>query len=476
MSKTLGIHIDRHSVAFAYTQMAGQRMRLLRYGLERVDPNKSDAASTAALLKKLLKGIDLFDTQVTSVANHHFLFLREFIFPVLNPKELQEAIRWKIRDDLNFPIEEALMDARVIERVGEGDAKRLKMFVAAIPQESVRQHIAVLRLAGIMPTVVTFIPFAFGQLLAHRRVLKDHVVATLAASAEGTLLNIFVDLKCEFTRVITSKLDRLAAEVRLSFDYFLEESRGKKVEKVILFCAANEWDEIKVLLEENLSKPVELVHPLKDIDLLIPVSTAKEEGAVFAGQPLAIALGTSLCRDKCINVLPQDVRHLTKDYLLAAGARFLALFGAMVFLFVYVSLNARLENTKRLLSVAQEQSDGLAPLVREIEPWESLNKKVLDRFALFQTLLKRHKVWAQILKELSWNLSDSIMVYSITVGDTHVMINGIVRVSQQNQENILSNFMLALEKGILKEVYLTNAQKQGQEGGLVFSLSAKLDV
>ncbi|MFH0876733.1 MAG: hypothetical protein V1863_00730 [Candidatus Omnitrophota bacterium] len=476
MSKALGIHIDRHSVAFAHTQLTGQRVSLLSYGLERADPNKADAAGIAARLKKLLKGIDLFDTQVVSVVNHHFLFLHEFIFPVLGPKELQEAIRWKIKDYLNFPLEDAVLDTKILEKTEEGETKRLKVLVTAIPQEVVRQHIEILKLAGVMPVTVTLIPFAFCHLLAHRRVSKDHVVATLAASGEGTLLNIFVDLKCEFTRVITSKLDRLAAEVRLSFDYFLEESRGKRVEKVLLFCAANEWDEVKALLEENLSRPVLLVHPLKDIDLLIPVSLAKDGDSIFAGQPLAIALGASLCREKCVNVMPPEVRHQTKDYLLAAGARFFAVFGAMVFLFVYVSLSARLDSAKRLRSVAQEQADGLVPLVQEVEPWEKLHKDVLDRFALFEMLLERHKVWAQILKELSVKLPNSVLLYSIAVGDTNVALSGIIKVSQQNQEKVLSNFMLALEQGVFKEVYLTNAQKQGQEGGLVFSLSSKLDI
>ncbi|MDP2940025.1 MAG: hypothetical protein Q8O13_08105 [Candidatus Omnitrophota bacterium] len=345
----------------------------------------------------------------------------------------------------------------------------------AIPQDALLEHINILKSVGIMPSVITIAPLAFESLLAHMKVVKDEVVATLNIGTAITVISIYKNQKLEFTRMITSKLDRLSMEVRLSLDYFLEESHGSKVEKIILFGEQAELKKTVDILQEQLSVSLVTLNPLKDTNISYAPRVLKEGDGLVSGQQIAICLGSALSHDKGINLLPEQVKRQAKDYFLSAGARFIAILGSFIFLFIYLNLQFLIEGYKERLIAAEAEVETLTPLIKEIEPIERLNKDVADRFNLVKSLLRRRNVWSGVLKDISRLLPPSIILTNLTVNETEVTLKGAVSVTKQSPENILSDFIVSLDKGIFKDISLASAQKSEEAGTLEFSLSAKLD-
>jgi len=335
MSKLIGIEVNSHSAVFVYLQSKGKRWHLLKCGRGKFEPKESDTRGIVSVLKGLFKDVDLLDTKIVSTVSHPHIFVREFIFPQMSNKELLEAVKWKVKDYLTFPLEEAIIDAEIIEKISEGQLKRLKVLVVVIPQDAIIQHINILRAAGITPYLITIAPLAFEHLLNYSiAIKKDESFLTLNIGRELTNISIYKDGKLQITRIVSSKLDRFPSEIRLSLNYFFEESHGTKVEKIILFGEQIELKDVLNILEQQLPMSIETINPLHDATIsYTPASLQCKDGPI-SGQQIAISLGAALSYDKDINLLPEQVRRQTKDYLLAAGARFLAILGSFVLLFI----------------------------------------------------------------------------------------------------------------------------------------------
>jgi len=95
-------------------------------------------------------------------------------------------------------------------------------------------------------------------------------------------------------------LERLANEIRRSMDYYREESRGKRVTKVVLLGGNAELKGLPEFLNSALGLTVEICRPLKNLEMDMPEDRKKELDQL--GPRLAIAMGASLQGTKGINL------------------------------------------------------------------------------------------------------------------------------------------------------------------------------
>ncbi|MDP2940370.1 MAG: hypothetical protein Q8O13_09910 [Candidatus Omnitrophota bacterium] len=113
MNKFIGLEVNSQAITLAYLAVIGKRWILLKSGSVKIEKEEANTQKTVSALKDLLKDVDLMDTKVISTINHQHLFVRELIFPQMSNKELLEAIRWKVKDYLTFPLEEAVIDVKI---------------------------------------------------------------------------------------------------------------------------------------------------------------------------------------------------------------------------------------------------------------------------------------------------------------------------------------------------------------------------
>lgn len=471
----MGVEFDSRSVSLAYLRVIGRKLYLLKYGRIEFEPGKMAAPEVLGRLRKLLRDVDRLDTRVVAAINDPRIAVREFMFPPMNNRELLEAVKWKIKEHLSFPLEEAIIDVKITGRIVEATYKRLKVLVVAIPRSTAMQSIDFLRSIGFSPALITVPPLAFENLLLHLDTAKDERIVTLDIGLDGTVMNIYSGKKLEFTRLITAKMERMPLEVKLSLDYYLEETHGGQVSRVVVFGEMAELDAIRKFLEERLQIPVETINPLKDNNIILPQGLSAHRDLHRFGQQLAVALGAALSYDGGINFLPDEIRRETKDYLLAAGARFFALLASFVFIFIYLNLQFHIDGYKDRLAAAEAELETLEPLIQEIEPVESLNKEVNERMKLAATILRRRKIWAAILRQISKTVPPNMVLDDLSVNETDVIIKGKVTAGKEAPEITLSNYLVTLDKGILKSLTLASTQKYEDTGTLEFNITSKID-
>jgi type IV pilus assembly protein PilM len=87
--------------------------------------------------------------------------LRVLELPAIdNEQELEAAIRFQAQEELPMPLEQAVLDYHVLERVDNGEGGRMRVVVVGARRDSVEHLLAVARKAGLQPELVDLSAFA----------------------------------------------------------------------------------------------------------------------------------------------------------------------------------------------------------------------------------------------------------------------------------------------------------------------------
>lgn len=79
--------------------------------------------------------------------------------------ELEAAVRFQAQEELPMPIEQAVIDYRVLERFGAAENPRMRVLVVAVRRDSVESLLAATRRAGLEPELVDLSAFAIVRAL-----------------------------------------------------------------------------------------------------------------------------------------------------------------------------------------------------------------------------------------------------------------------------------------------------------------------
>jgi type IV pilus assembly protein PilM len=97
-----------------------------------------------------------------------------------NEQELEAAVRFQAQEELPMPLEQAVLDHRVLERINDGETSRMRVLVVGARRDSVSHLLAVARRAGLNPELVDLSAFAMIRALYVPR-QTAHVVEPLNA-------------------------------------------------------------------------------------------------------------------------------------------------------------------------------------------------------------------------------------------------------------------------------------------------------
>jgi type IV pilus assembly protein PilM len=87
--------------------------------------------------------------------------LRVLELPAIeNDKELEAAIRFQAQEELPMPLEQAVLDYHVLERVDNGEGGKMRVVVVGARRDTVEHLLAVARKAGLQPELVDLSAFA----------------------------------------------------------------------------------------------------------------------------------------------------------------------------------------------------------------------------------------------------------------------------------------------------------------------------
>ncbi|HAN55482.1 MAG TPA: agglutinin biogenesis protein MshI [Betaproteobacteria bacterium] len=264
----------------------------------------ADKTQTTATLEKIAKELHVDRYECTNLLNSGEYQLLSVDAPNVPQDELKTAIRWRLKDMLDFHIDDATID--VLDIPGDKNAPERKgaMYAVAAHDQFIKQHQSLFEQVGI-PLSVIDIPEMAQRNISALLEPEDRGLALLSFDNTGGLLTITFAGELYLSRRLDVTLaqllqtdidqkntcyDRVTLELQRSFDHFERQFRFIAVSKLMLAPLGDGGSGLQEYLAANLYMPVETFN----LDAVLDISKVPELQQPQQQQFYFMALGAAL--------------------------------------------------------------------------------------------------------------------------------------------------------------------------------------
>ena len=153
------------------------------------------------------------------------LIIKRLQLPAVPAKEMLEAIKWQIKDDVSFDLSKAVLDFSIIRKIIKSDgAKTLDITCVLKQKEDIRQQVLLLKKSGLRCLAAIPLTFGYANIIdKHFDRGDEEANGLLHLSEEGCFFAIYKNRKVEFYRELPTSISRL----RKALQGVLISDRGK---------------------------------------------------------------------------------------------------------------------------------------------------------------------------------------------------------------------------------------------------------
>jgi len=522
-SKDRLIGLDMGSSSIKLAELVHQQGKLvpLKLKLQEIDHRKDNQDGQLDALKNVFRDINTQNAKINVVINCSASCTKISIIPFMPKSEILQALKWEMRNFLSFPIETAVMDYEILQEITEGGVKKLKVAVACCPQETVNRYLDLLKLARIGPSLFTQHGFALKNVIINLCPKENKTVAFLDIGYNFSELVIFQDRGLVFSRklpvagqdftlkmaqslvsdygkteltleeaesikkkygihssddsemlegkissehlvaLLRPNLEKLATEIERSFAYYREKEQGAPVELLLLLGRGSKLKNITENLSEALRIPVQLANPLE----VFPSNGS----SLLNDEPqtahcFASALGAALASPGGINLLPIEIKQQTRLLIKRSSIKALVTAVVVILILVYAGMRIRLGTYDKRVAAAELELGALSPQIEEL-PKQSFLGSILDQ----------RIYWSDALKEISNLIPEQICLTEMSAKENILALKGEIKSPGLVREQVLTEFMRSLEKGIFKEVNLISTKDSSEDKLNTFELRSGVE-
>ncbi len=476
--------------------------------------------------REFLKEVTLSSKKIHLGFSGNFLFVRRLAVPEMPEAELPQALRWAARSQLPFPSEEAFLQFEILER----REKKFETVIIAAQETHLTDWVKAVQDAGYRVASITSAPLALLHWLGRGELLKEEAVALVDMGGMRTSLFVTRFGKLHFIRDLETggnaithsltqalatpegelKLDygeaeelkrkygfpregevtgeklsvsqmvglerpvleRLASEIKRSFDYFQEEFGGS-VQKVYLYGGPSRMKHLTEFLSEKIDRPVELL-PFQMGFRWNPSSINEETlRAVFPWLVPALAVGIQ--RGRGMNFLPRRFRERKGQLVERIAVRLL---GALVFLVLLLSGIFQ----RAQLQLLKNELRGIQPSMKLVREADTLRGNLQERQRISVEIQRGHPYLLGALKEIAENLPSHAVLERMMLyrGGHELQLSGtLFGSSEKPAEILLGELISQFEKSpFFKEVKLISTRRDEafEESANYFEIACRLKV
>jgi type IV pilus assembly protein PilM len=341
----VGLDIETGSIAA--TEINGDGRAVGKTAIAPLDPGIvtegeiRDTAALAQALETMFAEYKLGRRVRVGIANQRVV-VRTIELPLIeDPEEVDSAVRFRAQEQLPMPLDQAVLDHRVIaRREGDEGQKQMDVLAVAARRDMVTTVLQTLRDAGLQPAGIDLAAFGMiraldgGQPAAAADEGMPPVTTLYCHLGDVTNLAVARAGECIFTRVapfgVESIAERLAQREEISTEDARESLMEVGLEESLEFFAEEESDvtAAREVLEEGTTKLVDEVRLTLDFygaqEGVAPVDRVVicGEGSTIPGLPERIqsglGLGLSVETPAALSHLDEeDAARLTVSYGLA---------------------------------------------------------------------------------------------------------------------------------------------------------------
>ncbi|MBI4435991.1 MAG: pilus assembly protein PilM [Candidatus Omnitrophica bacterium] len=467
------------------------------------------------------------------------VLLKRVLLPKMPPQEIETALRWQVKEEIPFPIQEVYLDFQEIRSIEKEGKHLLDLLVGVVHKELVDSLLSIgpFEIDTIEPALL-LLPRLFS--LEKR---NDYALIDLGAST--THVGIFHEGILEMAREISIGGETLTQA--LTCEIMIGEKKcslGKEeAEKAKLSYGISQetstasvgtemppeklWVLMRPILErllgdlERFFQFYEKRDPPREIqevwvtgggaglqhldDLLKRHLGLAPEGLSFLSQfrfsqgflrdtpqeeierRLGVAVAAALPRKEIINFLPPSVkasRQWRFRVRMTKTASFLTIIFLAGFQLFFAIERVALKNAIQKKKKIWEE---LASQRETYMRWMDKKKHAEKVVQTFSNFLEREPLWEGVLKELSWLVPKAVSLKelkmengSLSQGKKNyrVHLKGEVGGSKESAEETLTHFLEALEASPFFEgIRLVSTEGEASsEGGIPFEVTGQLEL
>ncbi|MCJ7635738.1 pilus assembly protein PilM, partial [Candidatus Bathyarchaeota archaeon] len=200
--RLVGLDIGTRSIKLAELAHQQGKLVLLKLRSQEIDSRKDGKDGQLDALKDLFRDIRTQNAKTNVVINCSHSCTKISIIPFMPKSEILQALKWEMKDFISFPIDQAVLDYEILQRIAEGGVRKLKVAVACCPQETVNKCLDLLSRAGIQPSLFTLQGFALRNVIDSLYSEENKAVAILDIGHNFSELLIFQDKQLVFCRKV----------------------------------------------------------------------------------------------------------------------------------------------------------------------------------------------------------------------------------------------------------------------------------
>jgi len=351
----IGVDIGSQNIKVVKLKHSGYKWRLVNFAKDSVLQENITSISPEERksiiidrLKKLISAAKVDTKKTCSSVSGSSVIIRYVTFPKLSPRELSQTITYEAEPYIPFSISEVNLGFHIVGDVEEDGQKKMETILVASKKDFLREHIEILRGAGLQPVIVDVDALALSNALDVNNYLpSDATVLALNMGASLTNLIIVengipkiareifiggnnftqavqqtlgvdfataeemkkeyglltpqektIEVKDERFRVgsgLASVYRELVFEIQRSIDYYLARSPEKSIYKVYLTGGSAVLKNIDAHLSNDLHLPVEIFNPLSNIEVAPHIQPFVEN--IESAVQLSVAIGLGLRRE-----------------------------------------------------------------------------------------------------------------------------------------------------------------------------------
>lgn len=472
----------------------------------------------SSAIKYLFKGINTKKAKIIAAINCPQTAIKKVTTPYMPKSELRQGINLEAKNYFPFPIDQSLLDFEILGDIVEKGVRKYEVLVGVCPIITVDKYLEVLEKAGIKPASFVSCSYSLQKLSEYLISGKDETACLVDIGELNTELIISKGRNLMFTRKIpisgsdftkamtgllvsdrgkiqltqeeaekikrevglppesdskiiddkisTSQIlamlrapaEHLVNEIERCLDYYMEEAGGAKVNSAAIYGGGASLAGLIRFISAGLGIEVKLGDPLESFR--IEKSAAVERERI--SHRLDMAIGAALSEPRGMNLLPAEIKEETHRAV-KRGTLAAIITGVVVIAFLfYIGIKIQIGNFNKRISVAKLEMSSLKLQLEEAEAKR-----------LAGMVLVNEPYWEDVFKELGSLIPNDVLIENIKMENEIITIKGMV--SSQDGQKILTDFMIALEKGLFNGVKLVESKNLSDKPGIEFELKCWVD-
>ena len=514
--KHLAIDIGNHTIKILELCTTAKRVDLVHHAVASTPPGGFQVSVLAAQLKEMLQQHRIKTKQAVASLAGKGIATRRLTVTNIPEEEIQEAIRRQAEELFPFSLGDAMLAFQILDREDSGAQKKYEVLVAAATRETVVEHMAVLREAGLEPVGLMAEPHAVEQLWRSASLGEDEegAIAVLDLGAHKTSIHIFEGGRLRFSRYVPTSgdaftmaltgmiragerdielntaqaeklkrehgissvkdrgktgegiplsqlavrirpvLEKLETEISRSRDYYSFQFQGETITRLLLAGGGAQLKGIETFFADRFDVRVGFLDPLAPI--VIEDSPAFSEVEAANRPDLTTVVGLALPFTERFNLLPVDLQPHRKRWSVRAPVAY-----ATLGLLLLIPLGQYGWQNQRRISTLSQAVNAKRSVYERLKVKNSQLDTKLERLP---SLDLRVPQVAAALRLISQTIPEDIALTNMDVGKGEesnrfeVKLRGLIYGRIEEALPLVTKFMEELEKApIFSNVQLGSA-------------------